>query len=285
MKQLSSPLFIVMCLSLLNSSCGNDNTMKDTLAVDTTTTVVRDTLNNSVTPAAEMVISDIPFPFEILEELHSSNIPFDQKAMNAVSNTPKYNQYNSKALNLGVFGADLAYVVTYEEFSQIGTYVKSAKKLADELNIPFAFNQDMMDKYNRFKSNKDSLTQVVYTSYNEVDKSLKGDERVGIAALVVTGSWLEGLYLSTKTFMNTDKGSTNSGLYKTIGNQKQSLGIVIKLLGEYKKDPYIASLIGELKEITSQYDQVTSDAVMNEKQLIAIHQKVEKLRNRIVEGL
>jgi hypothetical protein len=232
-----------------------------------------------------MVISDIPFPFEILENLHAVHIPFDQKVMNPVGNISKYNQYNPKALNLGIYGADLAYVVTNEQFQQIGPYVKNSKKLADDLNIPFAFNKDMMDKYNRFKDNKDSLTQVVYDSYNAVDKSLKGDDRVGIAALVVTGSWLEGLYLSTRTFVNAEKTPDNSKLYKTIGAQKQSLGIVVKLLSEYKKDAYINHLIEELKEITSLYDKVTGNAIMNEKQLIVINEKVEKLRNKIIEGL
>ncbi|MCW3070667.1 MAG: hypothetical protein JWO44_557 [Bacteroidetes bacterium] len=282
-KYLPVVLIVILLSGLL--SCNSDNSTKDTLPVADTLTVVKDSGQQVLSAKVEMVISDIPFPFEILENLHDSHISFDQKVMNPVSNTARYNQYNSKALNLGIYGADLAYVVTYEQFQQIGAYVKNAKKLADELNIPFAFNQDMMDKYNKFKDNKDSLTQVVYNSYNEVDKSLKGDDRVGIAALVVTGSWLEGLYLSTRTFVNTDKTADNAGLYRTIGGQKQSLGIVIRLLDEYKQDAYIASLIEDLKGITSLYDKVTSNAVMNERQLIFINQKVEKLRNKIADGL
>jgi hypothetical protein len=267
-------------------SCSSDSSNKEKEVVVTdTAAVVKDTTAAVAPGKVEMVISDIPFPFEILENLHDSHIAFDQKVMNPVSNNSKYNQYNSKALNLGIYGADLAYVVTYEQFQQIGAYVKNAKKLADDLNIPFAFNQDMLDRYSKFKDNKDSLTRVVYDSYNQVDKSLKGDERVGIAALVVTGSWLEGLYLSTRTFVNSDKTPDNEKLYKVIGNQKRSLGIVIKLLSEYKDDANIASLIEELKEITSLYDKVTDNSTMNERQLIFINQKAEKLRNKIVEGL
>jgi hypothetical protein len=285
MEQKYLPVFLIVVFMSALLSCNSDNSSKETLPVVDTTTIVKDSSRAILPEKVEMVISDIPFPFEILENLHSSNIAFDQKVMNPVSNTNKYNQYNSKALNLGVYGADLAYAVTYEEFQQIGAYVKDAKKLADDLNIPFAFNQDVMDKYSRFRDNKDSLTQVVYNSYNEVDKSLKGDDRVGIAALVVTGSWLEGLYLSTRTFLNSDKNTNNQGLYRTIGGQKQSLGIVIRLLSEYRQDAYIASLIEDLKGITSLYDKVTGNAVMNERQLMFINQKVEKLRNKIVDGL
>jgi hypothetical protein len=278
------PYFLVFTAFTALVACNNEVNQNNLVTTDSTSTLKK-TDSVIVHPKYDMVISDIPFPFEILENLHDANIPFDQKVMDPIGNTSKYNQYNSKALNLGIYGADLAYSVTFEQFQQIGTYVKSAKKLAEDLNIPFAFNQTMLDKYNKFKDDKDSLTQIVYDSYNQVDQTLKGDERVGIAALVVTGSWLEGLYISTKTFENSDKNAENSGLYKTIGSQKESLKIVIKLLNEYKNDPYFSGLINDLKEITSAYDKVTSDNVMNEKQLIVVNKKVEALRSRIIEGL
>ncbi len=142
-----------------------------------------------------MSINDIPFPFEILDTLYGKKIPYDDKVMNPLENYSKYIQYNAKATNLGIYGADLAYAVTYEQFQQIGPYVKNTKKLAEDLNIDFAFNQEMMDKYNKYKNNKDSLTKIVFDSYQKVDNALKNDERVGIASLVVTGSWIEGLYL------------------------------------------------------------------------------------------
>jgi hypothetical protein len=283
-KKITAVIPLILFLIAFNS-CNNENTGKEIPVAGDTASVAKDSIPATAKQKVEMVISDIPFPFEILENLHASHVAFDQKVMNPVNNVSKYNQYNSKALNLGVYGADLAYVVTYEQFQQIGTYVKSAKKLAEDLNIPFAFDQNMMDKYSKFKDNRDSLTQIVYDSYSQVDKSLKGDDRIGIAALVVTGSWLEGLYISTRTFVDAEKNDDNARLYKTIGGQKESLTIVIKLLEEYKSDAFIANLIKDLSGITSMYDGVASNNAMNEKQLIAINEKVEKLRSRIVEGL
>lgn len=232
----------------------------------------------------DMVISDIPFPFEILENLYDKKVPFDQTAMNDVSRVTKYNLYNSKAMNLGIYGADLAYSVTYEEFQQMGAYIKATKHLAEELHIPLAFDQTTMDKYSKYKDNKDSLTKIVYNSYTQVDKSLKGDDRVGMAALVVAGSWLEGLYLSTKTFLDIPKTPENASLYKIISEQKQSLLIVVKLLDEYKKDAFVSEIMTELKGIASEYNTITSDIEMNKKQLLAIHSKVQALRSKIIEG-
>ncbi len=283
-RHLTRILFLLSSFLLLYSCSSDSVTTKDTFNSGDSLALMQSKTETTAALKYEMVISDIPFPFEILDKLYSQKVLFNQNAMNEVRSITKYNQYNSKALNLGIYGADLAYCVTYEEFQPMGAYVKNTKRLAEELNIPFAFDQEMMDKYSKFKDNKDSLTKVVYDSFEQVDKSLKGDDRVGMAALVVTGSWLEGLYLSTKTFKDAPKTADNASLYKTIGEQKQSLVIVIKLLEEYKKDENIAKMIAELKSITSEYNTITSDVTMNEKQLTAIHSKVDALRSKIIEG-
>lgn len=275
----------ITVLVLVLFACSTTNPDKEVVAVTTDTKAVITDTGASSTLKYDLVISDIPFPFEILDNLYLKHVPFNQTVMNPVSNVSKYSQYNSQALNLGIYGADLAYTVTYEQFQQMGAYIKNTKKLAEELNIPYAFNQDMMDKYNKFKDNKDSLTKVVVDSYTEVDRSLKNDERAGIAALVATGSWLEGLYLSTKTFVDAAKTEDNATLFKVIGDQKKSLIIVVKLLEEYKKDLFIENLIKELNEITSEYNNMPAKTTLKEKELTLINQKVEKLRNRIIEGL
>jgi hypothetical protein len=278
-------LFLLMPLLLLYSCSSDPVVIKENVLSAADSMALLQSKTDSVAAAKyDMVISDIPFPFEILDNLYSKHVLFNQKAMNDFTSINKYNQYNSKALNLGIYGADLAYCVTYEEFQPMGAYVKTTKRLAEELNIPYAFDQTMMDKYSKFKDNKDSLTKVVYDSYNQVDKSLKGDERVGLAALVVTGSWLEGLYLSTKTFLDAPKTAENASMYEVITEQKKSLIIVVKLLDEYKKDENIAKIMDELKTISMEYNTLSSDITMNEKQLIAIHSKVSALRNKIIEG-
>ena len=138
-----------------------------------------------------------------------------------------------------------------------------------------------MDKYNKYKDNKDSLAKVVYDSYSKVDQTLKSNERVAMAALVVTGSWLEGLYLSTKTFVDEPKSEINKALYATIWEQKLHLENIIKLLEEFKSDAYFATLIKELKEMQAEFE----GTVMDEKKLIELNKKAAKLRNRIIEGL
>jgi hypothetical protein len=278
--------FFCVSITLVFATCkNNSNQVKDiTTPADTVSKTGKDTVDKFTQFKYDMIISNIPFPFEMLDKLFAAKIVFNQKFTNPISNISKYGVNNSKALNLGIYGADLAYSVTFEQFQQIGPYVKNTKKLAEDLNIPLAFNQETMDKYNKYKDNKDSLAKAIFDSYIEVDKTLKSNERIGMAGLVVAGSWLEGLYLATKSYVETPKNLENKDVYNIIWRQKLHLDNIIKLLADFKNEPYFAGVLNELNDIKSVYDHLAIGSELNEKELILLNQKVEKLRNRIIEG-
>lgn len=276
-----------LSLLLALGACKNNaNQTKDLNSpADTIASTGKDTVDNFTQFKYDMIISNVPFPFEMLDKLFAANVLFDQKMMNPISNGSKYGVNNLKALNLGIYGADLAYAVTYEKFQQIGPYVKNTKKLAEDLNIPLAFNQETMDKYNKYKDNKDSLAKAIFDSYTEVDKTLKNNERMGLAGLVVAGSWLEGMYLATSSDVAASKTNENKDVYDMILKQKLHLDNLIKLLVDFKSEPYYSGILNELNEIKSIYEHLSINTEINQQELLLLNQKVGKLRNRIVEGV
>src|SRR3954469_21989708 len=121
--------FSAIIIAAAFCACGSDKPVKDNLITpEDSLALVDNSIPVEPKGKFDMVISDIPFPFEILDNLYSKHIPFEAKAMNPTSQVAKYNQYNSKALNLGIYGADLAYAVTYEQFQEIGGYIKTTKR-------------------------------------------------------------------------------------------------------------------------------------------------------------
>ena len=66
---------------------------------------------------------------------------------------------------------------------------------------------------------------------------------------------------------------------------KANKAVSDKFLEENKKNAYFYSIINSLQEIVSEYNNISADNTLNEKQLIAIHQKIEKLRNTIINGM
>jgi hypothetical protein len=102
-----------------------------------------------------------------------------------------------------------------------------------------------------------------------------------MAGLVVTGSWLEGLYLTTKNTGDVAKTDANKDVYTVIWQQKLHLENIIKLLEQFNSDAYFAGLISELKGMLSDLEGTEIDQA----KLNSLNKKAEKLRNRIIEGL
>jgi hypothetical protein len=279
-------IFFVSLISFLLASCGNSGKEEQTPATDTTATVSSAADTNTVDDLTQFkydkLISNVPIPFDILRLHAEVPLTYNAASVNPVSNLPYYSSTTSKALNLGIYGGDLAYSITYEKFEDMGNYLKCAKKLADDLGIPLAFDQQALGTYKKYGTNKDSLEQIVFNSYTEVDKTLKSNERIGLASLVVTGGWLEGFYATLTSLGSTPRTDKSAALYKKIWEQKNHLTMIIELLAQFKDDPNYASLITDLKTIKSVYDGLSNKAEINETEVATLATAVGGIRAKII---
>lgn len=274
------PFFVL----LLSASCtgsresgelGNNDTIHE-----------NDELSSNTDDKYDYVISNIPIPFEILDRLFKSGVPYHRDLTNPTGNESKYLQNNSKALNLGIYGADMTYTICFEKFSELNPYLKNSKKLADDLGIPLAFNKETLDKYESYRTNKDSLRDAVYRSYHEVDKTLKSNERISLAALVVSGGWVEGLYIASNTAADTTlQPEVRKELFRVVRKQSFHLDNIVNLLNEFRNDAYFQQIITDLQGIQQVYSSVKRKSVVDEQENILILQKVSMLRKKITEGM
>ena len=273
----STLLFFISCGSsdtdtVINGQGGNE---QDT---------VKNTADELVQFKYDLTIGNIPIPFDILSKLTASGAAFKKEFLNAPASVSKYSQNNNKALNLGIYGGDLAYAICFEQYQEVGGYLKSTKKLADDLGIPIAFDQRALTNFEKYKNNKDSLESLVFSSYAAVDKTLKSNERIGLASLVVVGSWLEGLYTTIKTLGDVPRDDANKALYVKIWEQKGHLNKLLDLLAEFKSDAYFGEMITELQGIKSVYDNLEVKSEISQKEIQTVGKKTEELRNKIIAG-
>jgi hypothetical protein len=277
-----SGLALVSAFSFF-TSCGNESSNsgqgKGEVNYDTVTSTVDDLKQFKY----DLTISNIPIPFDILATLSSSQALFQKSLLNPPDNLVKYSESHSKAINLGIFGADMAYVICFERYQEVTPYLKCTKKLADELGIPIAFDQKALASFERNKSNKDSLEKIIFSSYAEVDKTLKSNERIGLASLVVTGGWLEGLYTTVQTALE-GKGEIGNKLNVKILQQRSHLNALLDLLGEFKSEPFFAALIEDLQQIKNVYGSLSDKNKITRNELQTLGQKVELIRNKIIRG-
>jgi hypothetical protein len=227
------------------------------------------------------LISNIPVPFEILNKLAGLHLAYTPGLINPLNAMSTYNKRESKSLNLGVYGADLTYIISLGEFKEFAQHIKTIKHLADELDIPLAFDDEMMSRYNSNPPNADTLQNALFNSYHEIDRSLKANDRIGMAALVVCGGWVESLYLTTRTIGDNDNSGKYMELYQLVLAQKKHLQNLISLLGDFKTEPFLHVVAG-LKKTETLYAAAVESNSLKKEELKKISEELAKLRAFII---
>lgn len=237
--------YLLVIITITLSACGGsggennaDSTGSDT---DTSKTIVDETA-----AANKKVLTKIPKPSEIPYIIKGTGADFDEKLPNSPESSDKYKTNNTKAaVNLGIYSTDLGYVVTYEKFQDAVDYLNAAKGLAEKLGVANAFEAKTVKRFQDNLQSVDSLTNIINEAMKKSDDYLKNDERNDIAALIFTGTFLEGLFISTELVANYPKDLLPEDarvqilipLVRQVLNQKEPLGELIKALKSLNDKP------------------------------------------------
>lgn len=247
------------------------------------------------------VFYTIPSPLELTSIIKKAGAKYDNSVLNSTKNISNYVTQTSMALNLGIYGADLSYASIFEQTQETMHYFAAAKKLADDLGITSAFGESTITRIQANLNNRDSLVAIISDSYWETDAYLKENKRSSTSGLVIAGGWLEGLYISTKLAAKTDN---NKEIVERIGEQKLTLSNLSAMLNSFE-DPEVEAVVKDLDELKKVYEAVeitytklppttdaetkittlntTSSINITDEQLLAISEKVDAIRTKIVK--
>ncbi|HPW63680.1 MAG TPA: hypothetical protein PLJ13_15390, partial [Cyclobacteriaceae bacterium] len=204
------------------------------------------------------------------------------------------------ALNLGVYTTDIGYLSSYEKTQEAIDYLNSAKKLADNLGVIGTFDMDVLQRFEKNIANKDSLANILNSATRSSEKYLKDNSRNKLAALLLTGSFVEGLYISTGLIKSYPKDllpddSRNlvlTPLMRVILEQEKSVDELVGMLSGMDQAEPIGTLLKDLTALQASYSDLNieeqiknnkSALVLTDKNLIEITKIVEKIRGSIVE--
>ncbi|KPK87169.1 MAG: hypothetical protein AMS27_03395 [Bacteroides sp. SM23_62_1] len=225
----------------------------------------------------EVLEYPLPTSFEVTKLLIEAGAGYILDICNRTENAGKYISLKSKALNLGIYGADLSYAATYNQTQETMQYLEASAKLIDELQISTAFNQILVDRVERNLDNVDSLIIIISDSFYETYEYLQANEQDNLSLLVMTGSWIEALFISTQiSIISTD----NQKIVEIISDQSSSLSELLNLLEEVKDDPMITDIYSGLLDIKALYD--ASASPMNPEELDRLITATENIRKSIV---
>jgi hypothetical protein len=224
------------------------------------------------------VVYPIPNSYEITETLNKIGASFIIGISNEFDNVDKYVTEEKQALNLGVYSTDISYTSTYNMKQYTMNYMDVNKKLVQELGITGAFTPDFFDKVQKNFDNKDKLTDLITNSFYDTYEHMKNKGKDELAMMVVAGSWIEAMFLTTHISENTYH---NKKIVDLIADQEKTLNKLLDLLKPHKENETIMKIINELKPIKNIYDNRTEEG-FTKNQVMTIQKKIADLRNDII---
>lgn len=246
--------FAVILFSSLLIACSGDDIVEE--AVINNAPVVSD-LTIERAEKAQEVFYTIPSPMETASLFHSLGIDYKTETTNSIKNINNYVTSGQKALNLGVYGADVSYANVFDQSEQSMLYINCTKKMADALDISSAFNVATIERVEENINNRDSLMVIIDDAFWIIDAHLKGNGQDHLSALIMTGGWIEGLYLGTQSL---DRENPDTELMKRVAAQKSSLASLMDLLITYDNAEVMA-VEQKMKALQTAYAKVDEKAI------------------------
>jgi hypothetical protein len=223
-------------------------------------------------------VSDYPLPtsFEVTTLLIEAGASYILDLCNRVDNVDRYINLKSKALNLGVYGADLSYAATYKQTQETMQYLDASAKLIDELQIG-SFDENLVDKVEANIDNVDSLITLISDSFHRTYEYLTTNEQDELSILVMAGSWIEALYITTQiSIISAD----NTEIVEIINEQSVSLDKLLEIMVPVSESEQTSEVFKGLVVLQEIYRSAEGD--LSEENLESLILKTESLRNQII---
>lgn len=258
MKKLKFNYFLALLLgaTFFFSSCGGSADEKTDIEEDDTTKVDPDVTNKI--EHTQKIVYSVPSPGEMANILLNAGAKYSYKLLNDIKNVDKYTTTRARALNLGIYGADLNYANIFENTQETMFYIQCTQKLTEVLGVENAISETSVTRAQDNIDNKDSMVNIISEMFWEMHDYFQENDKLDITAYVIAGGWIEGLYLATQT---VDDKKPNMEIVQKVGELKLSLNHLLALLDGYKDENGVDELISDMGSIKKLYDELaTSNA-------------------------
>ena len=196
---------------------------------------------------------------------------------NPVENVKKYFTSGARAINLGVYGADLSYATLYNQEQKVIDYMDAIRSVANELNMSAIYDATLYDSIKVNYDNKEKLVDILTSAFNKSYEYLSENDQQPLALLTAGGAWVEGMYLTT----NVSEAAYNvATIAKILLEQKNSFMLYLDLTKPYMDNSSVSEFVNNLAPIKTIYDGLGTS--LTEKNLADIKEAMAIIRNKII---
>ena len=246
-RRISTPLSVFIACAMIHTSCSEPSSEKNTEPEKKIEVQQNDNAVAGNMVKVEGELFSIPSPVQTAILFKKMDVSYNTSVLNSEASVSNYLSRYEKALNLGVYGADLAYLSNYQDNQTKINYFKVINDLTQELNISNSIDQSLIDRFASNVGNPDSLHIINSEVFKAGDRYLKENQEIETAKLILVGGWVESLHIAITA------AKQNPDFMDRVGEQKPALNSVLSLIKKIE-NPSAAGLITELEELKSIYD-------------------------------
>lgn len=258
----------LLMIMLLVLSCGTDK-KQETASEEFSEAA------SEIKEKVEAIIYEIPSPSEIPFIIQATGADFIPQLVNDLGKAEKYTSSTKvAAMNLGVYASDIGYLVTYEKVQEALNYMDGCLDIGESLGLQSTIDASVIEKFEANLNQKDTLAAIINDAINQSDSYLKENERNNIAALVIAGTFIEGLYIATQIvdsypkdiLPDDERNLVLTPLIRIVLEQEKSLANMISLLKSIdNKGDWIEGLINSMEELKANYEELEVDQLLDDK--------------------
>lgn len=193
----------------------------------------------------------IPSPEGLFSFIKDGKLKFSGQVLNPTNNIDNYIDTRSKELNFGIYSADLAYVASFNKYQESVDYLNTVRTLSDEIGISAVFDQNLIGRIDNIIDDQDSLLRVTSDSYMSIVRYLESSDRKKSLALIVTGGWVESIYVVVNL---VDSYNQDAKVISLLASQKHVVSNLFSYLEQMKFDDNINRTINDLQPLKTFYE-------------------------------
>jgi hypothetical protein len=271
MKKIFTGILFALLIISFSTSCGNRKAEKQEK-------IMEQQEIGKLTDSIEANVYPLPTSAEVIKMLTELEVGYNPGNANPVANVKKYFSSNKRAINLGVYGADLSYATLYNVNQEVINFLDAIRALSNELNMSKIYDERLYDSIRVNFDNRDKLVKILTTAFNDTYAYLSENDQQSLALLVVGGAWVEGMYLTT----NVTEASYNvAGIAKVLLEQQNSFNTYLDITKTYINDPAVADFVKTLDPIKNVYSHLSTS--LTEKDIKEITTAITGIREQIIQ--
>ena len=277
-------------------SSTDENSVSDNEALIKVDSIISSVDSFKMTELDNETSYTLPSALQMASIFKKSGLKFITGITNPADNVKNYNSSNySRAINLGIYSSDLAYVLLNKQSNESKVYLKACKDISAQLGLNKAFeDNNLLQRFDKNLGREDSLLEIVADIQMETDILLEENKQKHITVIAFAGAWVETVYIAAKVY-GVDK---NKKVSFSLMEQFTIVRNIIKALWvNEEKESEIKDLSADIMSILNVFENTESikkaakkeeeadfsKVILSDEEFAVIEAKIVEVRTKLVK--